>query len=164
MINSKAMLLGTFCTLLALNAYADSVGSDYQDLKNQLISAVSYNRLYPELPVKINEDNRNMILHVTTTPLWERRHISGGILIMIERDSLIQPLKEAIPSGYCYFYDANQTLITQSPDAPPLSLPAAGQEVTYLNGVKYMVYATTEENNCNFAVDVYKRQGYFFMK
>ena len=36
MINSKAMLLGTFCTLLALNAYADSVGSDYQDFKNSL--------------------------------------------------------------------------------------------------------------------------------
>lgn len=30
------MLLGTFCTLLALNAYADSVGSDYQDFKNSL--------------------------------------------------------------------------------------------------------------------------------
>lgn len=30
------MLLGTFCTLLALNVYADSVGSDYQDFKNSL--------------------------------------------------------------------------------------------------------------------------------
>lgn len=151
------MFLDPATTIDATQFYGDILqvgGYGYQDLRNQLLGTVSYNRIYPELPVKINENSRNMILHVTTTPLWERRHISGSILIMIERDSLIRPLKEAIPSGYCYFYDADQTLITQSPEAPPLSLPASGQEVTYLSGVKYMVYATTEENNCNFAVAV----------
>ena len=36
MMNSRAILLGTFCTMFALNAYADCSVGDYQDFKNSL--------------------------------------------------------------------------------------------------------------------------------
>lgn len=36
MMNSRAILLGTFCTMFALNAYADGSVGDYQDFKNSL--------------------------------------------------------------------------------------------------------------------------------